>query len=131
MVDVVFLLLLFFMVATNFSELERNIELELPNVAAEGTVDVPVRSRIVTVLADGQVELDGEPLTCDQLTQHLIAARSRTSDETTVVVQGDARCEYGRVASALGACRNAGISDLAVTVRLAEPSDVGHSTSSK
>ena len=34
MIDVVFLLLIFFMVATSFAKIERDIELELPEVAA-------------------------------------------------------------------------------------------------
>ena len=54
MIDVVFLLIIFFMVATKFSELERNIELTLPEVAAPAALTAPPRDRVVNVFADGR-----------------------------------------------------------------------------
>jgi biopolymer transport protein ExbD len=36
-----------------------------------------------------------------------------------VVIRGDAKCEFQRVASALAACKSAKISELGITVRIA------------
>ena len=49
MIDVVFLLIIFFMVATKFTELERNIDLEVPQVAAAGDTQSPPQPRTVAV----------------------------------------------------------------------------------
>ena len=67
MIDVVFLLIIFFMVATEFSELERNIELEVPEVASAGTDRTPLTPRTVAVYEDGRIELDGQQATLQEL----------------------------------------------------------------
>jgi biopolymer transport protein ExbD len=70
------------------------------------------------VLADGNLQLDGTVVTEEQLTAKLAAARTPLT-EPTVVIHGDAKCPFQNVAEALGACRQAGISELGITVRIA------------
>lgn len=118
MIDVLFLLIIFFMVATKFDEMERNIEVAVPEVANAGDTAPPAQPLVVTVLADGRVELDSSPLTLEELTAKLAAARTPLT-EPTVVIRGDAQCAFQHVASTLAACQQAGISDLGITVRLA------------
>ena len=61
MIDVVFLLIIFFMVATKFSERERDIELELPEVAAASAMTSAPKQRVVTVSRlRGKSTLDGD-----------------------------------------------------------------------
>lgn len=124
MIDVLFLLIIFFMVATKFDEMERNIEVAVPEVASAGERTPPPRPMVVSVLADGNVELDGKRLSLDGLTAELAKARNQLT-EPTVVIRGDASCAFQHVASALAACQQAGISDLGITVRIAE---VGRTT---
>jgi biopolymer transport protein ExbD len=118
MIDVLFLLIIFFMVATKFDEMERNIEVAVPEVAQAGEATPAARSMVVSVLADGSVELDGKPLALSELTSQLAKARTPLT-EPTVVIRGDAGCPFQHVASALAACQQAGISDLGITVRIA------------
>ena len=118
MIDVLFLLIIFFMVATKFDEMERNIEVAVPEVGQAGESTPPPQPLVVTVLAEGRVELDGEPVTFEELTSRLAAARTPLT-EPSVVIRGDAACAFQHVASALAACQQAGISDLGITVRLA------------
>jgi biopolymer transport protein ExbD len=118
MIDVLFLLIIFFMVATKFDEMERNVEVAVPEVAQAGEAIPPARSMVVSVLADGRVELDGTPVSLDELTLRLAKARTPLS-EPVVVIRGDAGCAFQHVASALAACQQAGISDLGITVRIA------------
>ena len=118
MIDVLFLLIIFFMVATKFDEMERNVEVAIPEVAQAGDTLPPARPMVVAVLPDGKVELDGEPVTLTELTAELSKARTPLT-EPTVVIRGDATCPFQHVASALSACQQAGISDLGITVRIA------------
>ena len=118
MIDVVFLLIIFFMVATRFSDLEQNIELELPEVASDRLDRPPPQPRTVVVFADGHVELDSRTVTLDELKGSL-AAQQQTDPNTSVVVRGDASCEFQHIASAMAACRDAGISELGIAVRMA------------
>jgi biopolymer transport protein ExbD len=117
MIDVLFLLIIFFMVATKFDEMERNIAVAVPEVSQAGEDTPPARPLVVSVLADGRLDLDGTTVTETELTQKLAAARTPLT-EPTVVIHGDAKCPFQHVASALGACRQAGVSELGITVRL-------------
>jgi len=119
MIDVVFLLIIFFMVATSFSEMERDIELELPEVASASALTSAPKQRVVVVQAEGQIRLDGENVSLGELTQRLAAARSEYP-ELSVVIRGDAACAFQHVAASLAACKEAKISDLGITVRVAE-----------
>jgi biopolymer transport protein ExbD len=118
MIDVLFLLIIFFMVATKFGDLERNVELTVPEVSEAPDATPPPRPLVVNVFADGHVDFDGQPVTLAELTAQLVEARSRLGD-AAVVIRGDAQCAFQDVASVLGACRAANISELGITVRIA------------
>src|SRR5262245_54549036 len=118
MIDVLFLLIIFFMVATKFDEMERNVEVAVPEVAQAGEGTRPQKPLVVTVQQDGRVELDGTVATIDELTARLKSARTPLT-EPTVIIRGDAKCAFQHIASALAACRQAGVSELGITVRLA------------
>jgi biopolymer transport protein ExbD len=119
MIDVVFLLVIFFMSATQFAEVERAVELELPTVGSDGTsVAAVVEPRIVSVTEAGQITLDGEARSIDELKADLKLAKesATTGAGTAVLIHGDARCDFQHIAAALTACRAAGIADVGVSV---------------
>lgn len=118
MIDVLFLLIIFFMVATKFDELERNIDVAVPEVSQAGEGASPPSPLVVVVQSDGRVELDGQCVTLDELTARLAAARTALG-EPSVIIRGDAQCAFQHVAGALAACRQAGVSELGITVRIA------------
>lgn len=118
MIDVVFLLIIFFMVATKFTELERNIELELPQVASAGNAATPDKPVAVTVFSDGHIELDGEPVDREALVSLLATAR-QASPDLEVVLEGDANCPFQHVANTLAACHEAQVTQIGITVELA------------
>jgi len=117
MIDIVFLLIIFFMVGTKFSELERKIGLQVPAVAEHGALSAAPEKKIVNVFRDGNIELDDQPVTIGELTQRLAEARAQYP-EVGVLVRGDADGRYQAVANVLNACKQAGISKLGVSVSL-------------
>lgn len=119
MIDVVFLLIIFFMVATKFSELERKIRLQVPAVAGARALTPAPAKRIVNVYRDGQTTLDRQPVTLAQLKRRLARARSQYQD-LGVLVRGDADVRYQYVANVLDACKQAGVSELGISVRIAQ-----------
>src|SRR5690242_5861578 len=76
MIDVLFLLVIFFMVATKFDEMDRNIQIDVPKVAQAGESTPPLQPLVVSVAADGHLELDGAQVTVEELTSRLAAART-------------------------------------------------------
>ena len=73
MVDVVFQLLVFFMVGTKFAEMERNISLQVPQVAEVRTLTPAPDRRIINVYEDGRIALDRDYVSLDELVQRLAA----------------------------------------------------------
>ncbi len=122
MIDVVFLLIIFFMVGTKFTELERKISLQVPQVNNVGALTPAPERRVINVYRDGHVTLDQQVVTLDELVQQLTAARAQYQD-LGVIIRGDAEGAFQNVASVLGACRQAGVSDMGVSVRLARKGD--------
>ena len=94
----------------------------------------PPKPLVVTVRAEWPLRSRRQAGDSEQeLTARLAAARTPLT-EPTVVIHGDAKCAFQHVASALGACRQAGISELGITVRIASANNhravrLGNSTS--
>ena len=116
MLDVMFLLIIFFMLGTRFIDEERKIGLRVPEVVDQGTLTAAPARKEVNVYQDGTITLDKAVVSLDQLTTRLASARRQYSD-LGVLVRGDARGEFQNVASVLTACKRAGIQELGITVR--------------
>jgi len=116
MLDVMFLLIIFFMLGTRFVDDERKIGLKVPTVVDRGVLTAAPAKKEVSVFRDGTITLDKKVVTLDELTARLAAARRQYSD-LGVLVRGDAQSEFQTVAAVLTACKQAGINDLGITVR--------------
>jgi biopolymer transport protein ExbD len=120
MIDVLFLLIIFFMTGTKFAEMERKIGLKIPQVA-DGKRLLPAPGRVaINVYRDGSLTLDRETVSLEQLTRRL-REWSHQNPALAVTVRGDAEGALQQVTEVLAACREAGISDLGIAVRLARP----------
>jgi len=118
MLDVMFLLIILFVLNTKFLDDERQINLQVPQVSDRGNLAAAAQQKTINVYRDGTITLDGASVTLPELPGRLAAARGR-SKTLGVLVRGDGHGELQRVADVLAACKQAGISELAVSVRLA------------
>lgn len=118
MIDIVFLLIIFFMAGTQFTELERKIGLQIPEVSETAALSPAPEKRVINVYQDGRIELDREFVTANELTERLKSATSQYS-QLGVVVRGDADARHKNVTQVLNACKNAGVNNLGVSVRIA------------
>ena len=117
MIDVIFNLIIFFMVCTQFTEIERQVDLTVPQVGDVSTLTDAPQSRVINVFRDGKITLDSQPVTLTELTSRL-ADTHRQYQQLGVVVRGDSDCPLQNVAGVLAACRQAGISEMGLSVRL-------------
>jgi biopolymer transport protein ExbD len=118
MLDIVFNLIIFFMVATRFSELEeRNVDVKVPEVNSSAQLPEIPKKRTINVHKDGQITLDHQAITLPQLVAELTQSRRQRPD-MSVVVRGDAEGRFQNVATVLTACREAGVSDMGISVRM-------------
>jgi len=113
MIDVVFLLLIFFMLATTFADPEREIDLDLPEAASSLVKDVDREELIINVSSDGTVSLGSERLTSDALLSELVQA-ARANPERSVTIRGDREARHEAIVAVMDACGQAGLRNLAV-----------------
>lgn len=103
LIDIVFLLLIFFAVTTTFLE-QSAIDLELPESSTSQATET---TRIVVeIVASGEIRMQGEVVTAEQL-----EARVRDLSEQErerITVRADSHIEYGLAVQVIDALRNAG-----------------------
>jgi biopolymer transport protein ExbD len=103
MIDIVFLLLIFFLTATTFAREEVEMDLKLPE-ARSGVEPDRAHPLVVQVLADGRLTFDGREVTLEALRQKLLAAAARNRQQS-VLVRGDKHAQFGLGMQVLDACR--------------------------
>jgi biopolymer transport protein ExbD len=105
LIDVMFILLLFFMVSTTFAE-HPGIELELPTAgSAEPSKLEPLT---LTIDKEGRMFLNDAPIKEMELQEKLKAVAAEKSD-TTLILKADKGVPYGYVIRAMDISRQCGI----------------------
>ena len=117
MIDIVFNLIIFFMVSSSFADAEKNVGLTVPQVADSAALNDASARKAINVHRDGRITLNGQSTTLSELTSKLNAAR-RQNVHLSVVLRGDADCPFQHVAAVFAACRRAGISEMGIAVKL-------------
>ena len=112
MIDTVFFLLVFFMMASLSMTVHGGIPIKLPKAAKAEAARAPVS---ISISRDGVVYLEREPIQVEQLTARL-QARARREPEVGVVIEADTDARHGRVVDVMDAARLAGIGKMAIAV---------------
>jgi biopolymer transport protein ExbD len=113
LIDVVFLLLVFFMVATTYLDEERQLDVELPGATTGNVPEREADELVIDVLRDGRIAVRGETLDAAAL-DAVLADAARASRETAVTIRGDRLVHHEDVVSVMDACGRAGLVNLAV-----------------
>lgn len=109
-IDVVFLLLVFFLVATTFHQSEREMEIALPETVSGGPISMALRELVINVDRDGRYIVSGETMDSTELAG-AIERSLREHPDRKVTVRGDRDASYGAIAGALDLCKRAGVSE--------------------
>lgn len=117
LIDVVFLLLIFFMVSTTFTK-ETHLKLNLPEAEGEAAPS-PVEKIEVLVTADGNYAVNGENLVNSQLKTLLTALeeKSQGNRELPFIITADANVPYEKVVQVMDAAGRLGFSKLSMTTK--------------
>ena len=113
LVDVIFLLVIFFAVSTTFLE-SSGLKLDLPT--SSSTADREIEDLTVSLDADGRLELDGEPVARDELDRRLREALEGRAAKV-VVLRADTTTSHGDVVEIMDVIRGAGAEALTVATR--------------
>jgi biopolymer transport protein ExbD len=118
LIDIIFILIVFFLVATTFYSEERDVEVQLPE-GTEGTVVGRESKRfVVNIRRGGALVVDNTVLSLDQLEGELV--RYAESKEPFVEVRGDSNVSHGRIMTVINLCKKHGLNHLALTQRIVE-----------
>ena len=109
LLDVVFLLLIFFLVTTTFMP-DASMDLELPESTT--ATQSEVAATVVTVGEDGGVQIDGDSVSMQELERTIAALLPEEREKSTV--RADARVDYGVIVRIIDALRNAGVDALSL-----------------
>lgn len=116
MVDIIFQLIIFFMVGSQFTEMDKKVDVQVPTVANGQNLPIAPTRYVVNVHRDGRIFFNSNATTLAGLTDQLRAAR-QTKTDLNVIVRGDADGPLQNVAAVLTACRQAGVADVGISVR--------------
>lgn len=117
LLDVVLNLVIFFMLATQFTRPEHQYDIKLPTVSEARPLTATPDEIIVNVQKDGTITIGANRRSVNELEADLRLAQSRYADQL-VVVRGDATGEYQHVMTVLNACRRARITNIQLANRL-------------
>lgn len=117
MIDVVFLLIIFFLVSSHLAQRETRLELSLPT-AETGVDDYESTTPRLTinVLSDGKTLLGTQEINTDQLKAALLEKRDSMGDQLQIRLRGDRSTDFRQVEPLLVICAEAGVNDVRLAV---------------
>ena len=112
LVDVLLLLLIFFLLTWNAARNENELDVKVPKASAAKEKSAPVGDVVVNVKADGNVVVNSRTLTGAELTD-LLKSLVQLNSEQAVIIRGDEAGAYKNIIGVLNICTEAGITNVA------------------
>lgn len=112
MIDVVFLLLIFFIVTWQFARFERDMDISVPAAEQADNTKKTVGEIILNVREDGTVILNGATVTSPELLSRLRAISEAYPDQA-VILRGDSQADFQHIIGVLDLIKQAGIWNVA------------------
>jgi biopolymer transport protein ExbD len=109
-IDMVFLLLIFFLAATTFQQTEREMQIALPSAQSGGPISVSLRELVVNVDSEGAIYVGGQQMEVEDLRTIVTEAVAQNPDQK-VTIRGDRAASYAAIAQALDVVKSSGIQE--------------------
>jgi biopolymer transport protein ExbD len=114
MIDVVFLLMIFFLVASKLEEDDRAIDVILPQASAAKPLTTRPREFIINIDRGGNTYAGARPVAAEELVGLLRQAVADNPGRQKVTVRADENVAHKHVVAVMDACVQAGIEDYRV-----------------
>ena len=115
MIDVVFLLIIFFMVSTTFMNMEKEMDLNLPEAASGRTEEMEQDEIIINVMADGRMKVGDKFYDLNGLIERLKQV-ALSDPDTPVTIRGDRDTVFQNAVRAMDACGQANLHRISVGI---------------
>jgi biopolymer transport protein ExbD len=117
LIDVVFLLLIFFLVATRFAQEDRELDVMLPAASEAKPLTVQPKEMFINVDHGGRYFVDGKTLSGDEVESVLEQAVVDNPVNQSVIIRADKRVQLDSVVFVMNACNKVGIFDYSLTIQ--------------
>lgn len=124
MIDVVFLLIIFFLVSSHLAQQENAVRLDLPKAVSGLEDETRIDTIVVNVLSDGTWQMGGAKVDEREM---LSAFRQRSMvavEPLRLKIRTDETVTYSRIEPILGIATSAGIGDIVFSVYEDRPSSI-------
>lgn len=115
LIDIVFLLLIFFLVTTRFSEEDHELEVMLPTASEAKPLIVKPKEIFINIDEDGAYFVGTQKFDLSDMESMLSEADLNNPTGQTVIIRADKRVQWDAVVAAINACQRAGIHDVRPT----------------
>ena len=113
LIDMVFLLLIFFLVATTFAQEERDTSLQLPGTSVLRPLSAAPQQVIINITAEGATKVGGRIYSRKELAE-MLSRVARTQPDRQVLIRADERSLHRHFAGVADLCRKVGIDELKI-----------------
>ncbi len=115
MVDVLLVLLCFFILTWNFARKEMELSVKVPTAENAKEPSLDVNQTVLNVNADGSMVMNTKPISYDELGAKM-SALAEINPDYAIILRGDENVPYKFIARILGVCNGAGIWNVALPV---------------
>jgi biopolymer transport protein ExbD len=118
MIDIVFQLIIFFLLSSHLAKQEKQVPLPLPAAASGQAMADADRPRLtINVLGDGTLLVASRPVALEELRQLLSERKAAHGDRLEARIRADESVAWRHIEPVLPACAQAGIWNVSYAVR--------------
>ena len=114
MIDIVFLLMIFFLVASKLDQDDRSLDVVLPQASAAKPLTARPREFVINIDRAGNYYAGARPVPLEELADLLVQSAADNPQRQTVILRADEETAHKFVVAAMDACVRAGIDDYQV-----------------
>lgn len=111
MIDIIFFLLVFFMMSMLSMVVQKSMPVNLPTATAS-SVDLQ-RKIPITITADGKIYVEQDAYDLNGMAKRLEAEKAK-GDDLTIILRADQRAQYGEFVQVLDTLKNMQLNKIAV-----------------
>lgn len=120
MIDIVFLLLIFFIVTWQFTKSETELSVSVPTAQEGAEPERGPGEIVINILADGAVKIEGGSVDLAQLLEKLASIAAQYENQP-VRIRGDGAVSYQRIVEVIDTCQKAGIWNISFATQKPAP----------
>jgi len=122
MIDIVFLLLIFFIVTWQFTKSETELSVSVPTAQEGADPERQSGEIVINILTDGTIRVEGATVDLEQLLAKL-APIAAAFENQPVRIRGDGGVEYQRIVEVIDTCQKAGIWNISFATQRPAPTN--------